>query len=1345
MSAKLNLPGRCLIVSESSEMDLAQPLRAELSSRGFPTEAIRFSEALHVALQGDGSPAHVIALLPRTPPESDEPSQLARMVGRLHAIAGLAAAEGTIVFVQFGGGRFGAGAEPAKPEQCCAAAFARSLHLERPALKVRVVDLAPSLPAERILHAVLREMEGDEPFCSAGHDAEGVRREPRARMQQPARYIPRPIHWSAEDVILVTGGAKGITAECALALARRTRARFALVGSSPAPKSGTENELTQTLKRFEAEGIACRYYSCNVSDADAMQALVSQIRAEMGAITGVMHGAALNRPRRLEQVKLEEALAEVTPKLLGAANLCRALADAPPKLFVGLTSIIGVTGMPGNAWYGFSNEALDLMLRRFEKEHPETAVLCVAYSVWGETGMGARMGSVHNLSKMGIGAIPTAEGIERFVQLCLCDPGQKQVVVSARLAGLDTWPIEPLPAPSGLRFIERILRNHPGVDLVARTRLTLARDLYLQDHNYNGSFLFPTVFGLEAMTQAAAAVTGTENPEIRRIENISLERPIVVEAVDGVEIEIRAEVLEEMIEGESMVRVGIRTEQTGFASDHFSATLVLGAAAAGEVVPPPKGEPLAIEPLTDLYGGLLFQGPRFQKMGRIYELDSNHTIFESDENEQAVLQEKAFAAGQGGRLLLGDPFFRDVMLQAGQVTIPREVCLPIRIERIERFVGSDKTPHRFVFAPFKVRHGQEYVAEIFATDEEGRVLEKLTGYWLRILEERPDNPTAEELAHPEGRDEGLLRQALEKVLPADRLPSMKLAHLPGLHALPRPERRQREQPLIEKALRNVPGMPGEDAETFRIDWLPSGKPRFEEAPLPDLDLSLAHDEHTCLCVVGNGPQGCDLTPIVTRSEKDWRALLSDSRMPLLNELVKGGDAVDHTGARIWAAVEAIRKATQAEEISLAVERCEGEAVFLSATNLPSSPRVLTLPMKWTLGPERMIALVLPVVEKADRRDAGPTESTDGIRGIPSDWHSVSVALDGPQGQPVQELRFVVSFQEASSISRHVPASRYLTWMGKMRELVMSGSVPQLAKEIATGEWGLVTNWGDVHIFGEVTANDVIQMRFWTEAESRGSEIEFFCDFWKVHADGRKERVAFGEQKATWVRLIGHGQVVPEPLPDYLAAFIASMAPRENSTRTLPPLPEPLKALDLGKVIEEVPCGPSGGRVLATETMQTTLEESNLVGNVYFANYFAWQGKVRDLFLHSIAPEYFRGIGSDGEMVCLRSRMDYLREAMPFDRIEVVMTVRSIRACGAVLGFEYYRLEPDGRRQKLSVGTHEVAWVRRDTDGIPQPAAFPEVILGGLQAKAREETAIPMRPATANAFRAAARHSSRIAG
>src|SRR5205085_7497387 len=119
--------------------------------------------------------------------------------------------------------------------------------------------------------------------------------------------------------------------------------------------------------------------------------LVRRVRDELGPITGVVHGAGLNKPRRAEQVSADEALAEVAPKLLGARHLFAALADAPPRLAVALTSIIGVTGMPGNAWYGFANETLDLELRRFGAEHG-SAVQSVAFRGWGEPGMGAPLG-----------------------------------------------------------------------------------------------------------------------------------------------------------------------------------------------------------------------------------------------------------------------------------------------------------------------------------------------------------------------------------------------------------------------------------------------------------------------------------------------------------------------------------------------------------------------------------------------------------------------------------------------------------------------------------------------------------------------------------------------------------------------------------------------------------------------------------------------------------------------------------------------------------------------------------------------------------------------------------------
>ena len=360
---------------------------------------------------------------------------------------------------------------------------------------------------------------------------------------------------------------------------------------------------------------------------------------------------------------------------------CRALDQVPPRLFIAFSSIIGVTGMPGNAWYAFSNEALDLVLRRFEAEHPQTSVLSIAFSVWGETGMGREWGSARHLAKMGIGAIPTDEGVRRFLQLFEGEPGEKQVIVTAPLGGLDTWPVEHRRGPGGLRFIERVIRTEPGVDLVTRTRLTLDRDRYVRDHIYRGSYLFPTVFGLEAMTQAAAVLTGESQPSVVRIEDVALERPIVVDPQKGVEIEVRALALETAVEGERSIFISIRTEQTGFAVDHFSAVLVLGKMSDGPAVATPgKMKPLNLDPKADLYdAGLLFQGPLFQRMGPIYELDGDHTIFESE--TRAGQEDAAFAPGKGGLLLLGDPFFRDVLLQAGQVTIPKEVCLPIRIRQ----------------------------------------------------------------------------------------------------------------------------------------------------------------------------------------------------------------------------------------------------------------------------------------------------------------------------------------------------------------------------------------------------------------------------------------------------------------------------------------------------------------------------------------------------------------------------------------------------------------------------------------------------------------------------------------
>ena len=969
---------KVLVLSEDEEYDVAEAIRDRLAGarvvcRGF--------DSMPGEGPVEGNYSTLIAVLPRSRQTDDSAKQrLERMIHRLRSTAAVPRAKersrsATVAYVQFAGGDFGDSHPEADVDRMCAKAVGASLALERDDLKVRVLDFAPEADATAVADKVAFELGTSEGFAAVGYDDELTRRIPRLRLSDPAVYPERDIVWTSDDVILVTGGAKGITAECVLAVAERTGVRMALVGSSPLPAEDSDNakssEITKTLSRFAEKGLTARYYQCNVADADAVAQLVDQIEADLGPVTGVVHGAAVNKPRLLGDVSTGEAYREVAPKVLGTINLCRALADKPPKMFAGLSSIIGVSGMWRNGWYGFSNEAMTQILAQFQAEHPETAVVALAYSVWDEVGMGFRMGSTDYLASRGVAAIPAEEGVRRFVQLFEGDPGQAQVVITARIdrvSGLEaTLKFTDLPAmPRASRFLEDIKHICPGVEVVSRVHLDVERDPYLKDHVWKGSLLFPTVFGLEAMAQATAYVTAAEDLDNVRIENICLDRPIVVDPKAGLDVQIRAEVLERSAADAPLrVKVGISTAMNGFARDHFSAEFVLDRDLPTEVeeVELPE-QPLAIDPMRDLYGDLLFQGPRFQRLRKVHSLDSSRCVFASEITPSDAKPESESSDEES---LLGDAYFRDSLLQSVQLLEPQMIALPVHIESIQRHRLADRGAE--LLTAVAVNRGQvdgKQICSVVVVDREGRVVERLEGYTLGIVENRPENPTAEELADPSRRDERILRENLDELSEAFGLqaPESHVAHMPDLHSLPKHERHVRELPGLAKVAQAAMGNGESRGRTPRIRWLDSGKPVIKGRAARQFDVSLSHDDQTLFCVGGRGPQGCDVHPVETRNREDWIALLSNARTPLLDELVDG-DSLDRAGTRIWSAQEAVRKATGARRIELQVQGRSGEGVLFAAHTDSGEVAVLTFPMKLTLGPEKMVALVACSHEAAE--------------------------------------------------------------------------------------------------------------------------------------------------------------------------------------------------------------------------------------------------------------------------------------------------------------------------------------------------------------------------------------------
>src|SRR5262249_42234071 len=89
--------------------------------------------------------------------------------------------------------------------------------------------------------------------------------------------------------------------------------------------------------------------------------------------------------------------------------------------------------------------------------------------------------------------------------------------------------------------------------------------------------------------------------------------------------------------------------------------------------------------------------------------------------------------------------------------------------------------------------------------------------------------------------------------------------------------------------------------------------------------------------------------------------------------------------------------------------------------------------------------------------------------------------------------------------------------------------------------------------------------------------------------------------------------------------------------------------------------------------QGLLEETNLVRDVYFSNYFLWQGHCREKFLYEHAPGVMRALHGDFAMVTTASRCDFFDELYAGDIVEVRMSLREIRDNKVTMRFDYYRV------------------------------------------------------------------------
>ncbi|GAA0458615.1 polyketide synthase [Actinoplanes capillaceus] len=785
-----------------------------------------------------------------------------------------------------------------------AAGLAKTLRLEAPHLRVTVVRVPP---VARAVDWVVAEVTATADFAEAEYGTDGIRRVPTLRpMPVRAPAADDATGLGTTDVVLVTGGGKGITAECALALAADTGARLAILGRSEPAESP---ELESNLRRMADAGITAGYYRADITDPVQVHAAMADAARELGPITAVLHGAGRNIPYALTDLDHDEFRATFAPKIDGLRAVLAALEPGRLRLLLTFGSIIGQSGLHGEAHYAMANEWLAALTRQAAADHPGSRVLCLAWSVWSGVGMGERLSVVESLSRAGITPVTPEQGVQIMRRLLADRDTPEVVVVSGRTGSIDTIQRDTPELPL-LRFVGKPLVRYHGVELVTEIDLNAGTDPYLADHLLDGNLLFPAVFGMEAMTQVAAAATGRKQTPV--IEDAQFVRPIIVPPTGTTTIRIAVAVTDD-----DTVVAAIRSSETGFSADHFRARLCFGRLDAPDGPPEQTRAqlpPVPLDPATQLYGPVLFQGGRFQRVRQYHRASARHVDVDVE-----ALDPGWFAGYLPGELLLGDPGVRDALMHGNQVCVPHATLLPTGVDRIYpagpglaaggvlRYCASERS-----------HDGDDYVYDVVLRNDSGDVLERWEGLRLRAVRKgdgRGPWPAAALLGP-------YLERAVEDVIGAGVRVAVEADDTDTAHGGAHTADRRRRTALVAARVLD---------ENADIRYRPDGRPEIDG----DVRITASHGAGLTMVAADTATLGCDVETVAERSATEWAGLLGSGTAVADLTAKELGESASVAGTRVWSALECLRKAglPQDAPLTLAPRTNNGSVVFVSGDRL----------------------------------------------------------------------------------------------------------------------------------------------------------------------------------------------------------------------------------------------------------------------------------------------------------------------------------------------------------------------------------------------------------------------------
>jgi NAD(P)-dependent dehydrogenase (short-subunit alcohol dehydrogenase family)/acyl carrier protein len=331
------------------------------------------------------------------------------------------------------------------PIQGALAGLSKTIRLEWPDVTSRAIDLDyrfkdKETAAQKLVNEIVHE----------GPIETGLTRSSRFTLKEESIDLDenpqtKPV-LNQEDVVVITGGARGVTAATAIEMAAKYKCAFALLGRSKLDESEpgwladlsgeaaikkaiienstkkltpaqvesrfkaikSSREIRENLNKIKATGAKAKYYSANIRNQETINELLPVIQEELGPVTGIIHGAGVLRDKKIEDKTRDQLDDVIDTKVKGLHNLLAGLSSNKLKTVILFSSFSGRFGRAGQVDYAMANEALNKIAAKLRVIHSECKV--IAFN-WGPWDGGMVTPSLRNVFLAeGIGLIPLQRG-----------------------------------------------------------------------------------------------------------------------------------------------------------------------------------------------------------------------------------------------------------------------------------------------------------------------------------------------------------------------------------------------------------------------------------------------------------------------------------------------------------------------------------------------------------------------------------------------------------------------------------------------------------------------------------------------------------------------------------------------------------------------------------------------------------------------------------------------------------------------------------------------------------------------------------------------------------------------